>query len=60
MTELEDRLMWLWEQQKSTGTWNIFGGVFTVDNQRWQVVPMGKTWVDGNFVDQKPKFLKCS
>lgn len=60
MTELEDRLMRLWEQLKTKGTWTIFGGVFTVDNQRWQVVPMGKTWVDGNYVDQKPRFLKCS
>lgn len=58
--QTKSKLLELWQQAKDEGAWSVFGGTFTVDGQDWQVVPMGKTWIDGNFVDQKPKFLKCS
>ena len=54
------KLLELWQESKDEGTWSIFGGTFTVDGQEWQVVPMGKTWENGNLVTKKPRFLKCS
>lgn len=58
--ETKDRLLRLWQQTVDKGTWSIFGGVFTVDNERWQVVPMGGTWENGTYVVKAPRFLKCS
>lgn len=54
------KLLKLWNESKDEGTWSVFGGVFTVDNQKWQVVPIGKTWKNGNLVTKEPRFLKCS
>ena len=54
------KLLELWEESKDEGAWSIFGGTFTVDGQEWQVVPMGKTWKNGNLVVKEPRFLKCS
>lgn len=58
--ETKSKLLELWQEAKDEGAWSVFGGVFTVDGHKWQVVPMGKTWKNGNYVDQKPRFLKCS
>jgi hypothetical protein len=49
MTEVEDRLMVEWKMLQGTQLWSFFGGVITLDGQRWQVIPMG---------DDKPVFKK--
>ena len=55
------KLLKLWNESKDKGTWSFFGGVFTVDNQKWQVIPAGAAWVkDGKLVNREPRFLKCS
>lgn len=58
--ETKDRLMRLWKQCVDKGTWTIFGGIFTIDNERWQVIPQGKVWENGKLVQKEPRFLKCS
>ena len=54
------KLLRLWKQTVDKGTWSIFGGVFTVDGQKWQVVPEGTAWENGKLVTKEPRFLKCS
>jgi predicted NUDIX family NTP pyrophosphohydrolase len=60
METTKAKLLKLWNESKDEGAWSVFGGVFTVDNQKWQVVPEGKAWVDGKLVTKEPRFLKCS
>ena len=60
METTKSKLLKLWNESKDEGTWSVFGGVFTVDNQKWQVVPEGRAWVDGKLVTKEPRFLKCS
>lgn len=41
------------EEERKKGTWSVFGGVFDLGNEKWQVIPHGGE-------DGKPKFIKCS
>ena len=59
--DTKSKLLELWEESKDEGTWSVFGGTFTVDGQKWQVIPEGKAWVkNGKLVNKEPRFLKCS
>lgn len=58
--ETKSKLLELWQQAKDEGAWSFFGGVFTVDGQKWQVVPEGTAWENGKLVTKEPRFLKCS
>ena len=40
--ETKSKLLKLWNESKDKGTWSFFGGTFTVDGQKWQVIPEGK------------------
>ena len=60
METTKSKLLKLWNESKDEETWSVFGGVFTVDNQKWQVVPEGRAWVNGKLVTKEPRFLKCS
>ena len=55
------KLLKLWNESKDKGTLSFFGGTFTVDGQKWQVIPEGTAWVkNGKLVNKEPRFLKCS
>lgn len=58
METTKDKLLKLWQQAKDEGAWSFFGGVFTVDGQKWQVIPEGRAWVDGKLVNKEPIFVK--
>ena len=59
--ETKAKLLKIWNESKDKETWSFFGGVFTVDGQKWQVIPEGKAWVkNGKLVTKEPRFLKCS
>ena len=59
--ETKAKLLKIWNESKDKETWSFFGGVFTEDGQKWQVIPEGKAWVkNGKLVNKEPRFLKCS
>ena len=58
METTKDKLLKLWQESKDEGAWPFFGGVFTVDGQKWQVVPEGRAWENGKLVNKEPIFVK--
>lgn len=58
METTKAKLLKLWQEAKDEGAWSFFGGVFTVDGQKWQVIPEGRAWVDGKLVNKEPIFVK--
>ena len=59
--ETKAKLLKIWNESKDKGTWSFFGGTFTVDGQKWQVIPDYSAWVkNGKLVAKEPRFSKCS